>query len=116
MNASASDWDPDAFATQFERRADGTLFLEPLGKLNPFPERLADSLEHWARVTPDRVLVARRDAGGRWIESQLFGVRGNDPLVLVGAALALAVVALAAGGLPARRASRLDPMAALRHE
>jgi len=68
MNASASDWTPDAFATQFERRADGTLLLEPLGQLGEFPGRLTDSLEHWAQVAPDRVFVARRDADGRWIE------------------------------------------------
>jgi len=76
MAASASDWTPDAFATQFERRADGTLLLEPLGELGAFPERLVDSLEHWARVAPDRVLVARRDVNGQWIEvsySQMLG-------------------------------------------
>jgi predicted permease len=60
--------------------------------------------------------VAAAVAGGRWVESELFGVRSADPVVLAGAAAALALVALAAGGLPARRAARLDPMAALRHE
>lgn len=60
--------------------------------------------------------VAGALLGGRWVESQLFGVRGSDPLVLAGAALALAVVALAAGGVPERRAPRLEAMVALRHE
>ena len=66
MIAGPANWTPDPFATQFERRDDGSLILRPLGELAPCPETLAGSLEHWARATPDRVLVARRDAGGAW--------------------------------------------------
>jgi ABC-type lipoprotein release transport system permease subunit len=46
----------------------------------------------------------------------LFGVRSVDPLRLWAAVALLALVAALAGFLPARRASLLDPMAALRHE
>jgi predicted permease len=46
----------------------------------------------------------------------LFGVEPGDPGVFAVAAAMLGVVALVAGWLPARRASRIDPMAALRHE
>jgi predicted permease len=52
----------------------------------------------------------------RAARSLLFGVTGHDPLALGGAALALAAVAFGAGYLPARRASRVDPMASLRSE
>jgi ABC-type antimicrobial peptide transport system permease subunit len=52
----------------------------------------------------------------RLIESQLFGLSSTDPLTLTFAALTLTVVALTAGYLPAWRATRIDPMLALRTE
>jgi predicted permease len=53
---------------------------------------------------------------GRGAQSLLYEMEGNDPLVFVGVALLLAGVAFGAGYLPARRASRVDPMEALRYE
>jgi predicted permease len=52
----------------------------------------------------------------RLIESLLFGVKARDPLVFVAVPAALTVVALFAVWLPAQRASRIDPIEALRHE
>lgn len=47
---------------------------------------------------------------------QLFGMKGHDPMILTAAFVVLSMVALAAGYLPARRASRVNPMNALRWE
>jgi predicted permease len=54
--------------------------------------------------------------GARLISTQLFGLSPTDPLTLIGAAAVLAVVAMLAGYLPARRASRINPLNALRYE
>jgi len=55
-------------------------------------------------------------ATSRLIASQLFGISAADPGAVVAATLALLVVAAVAGYLPARRATRVDPLVALRCE
>jgi predicted permease len=55
-------------------------------------------------------------AASRWIESLLFGLRATDPATIGGAILLLMMAAQLAAYLPARRASRVDPLVALRHE
>jgi ABC-type antimicrobial peptide transport system permease subunit len=52
----------------------------------------------------------------RWIESQLFGVSPTDPPTFVGVALLLILVSLAASYIPARCATKVDPLVALRYE
>jgi ABC-type antimicrobial peptide transport system permease subunit len=52
----------------------------------------------------------------QFLKSFLFGLRPNDPVALGGAVAILIICALVAGYAPARRASLIEPMAALRHE
>ncbi len=53
---------------------------------------------------------------GRLVGSQLYGIKGSDPWIAAASVALLIVVAAAAGMIPARRASRIDPMWALRYE
>ena len=85
-------------------------------------------------ATPVRVIaLVMRDAGllalaglaigvpcalvaGRLIQAQLFGVGAADAFVIIGAAAALAMAAMGAAYVPARRAASIDPLQALRVE
>lgn len=52
----------------------------------------------------------------RLLSGLLFGVSAHDPLTLAGVAIILGAIAALASWIPARRAMRVDPMVALRHE
>lgn len=52
----------------------------------------------------------------RVVSSQLFGLSPTDPLTLLAAAAALALVGALAGYLPARRTAAVEPVRALRYE
>jgi len=55
-------------------------------------------------------------AGGQLLAHQLYGVKSYDPVILGAAALVLVACAILAASIPARRATRVDPIVALRYE
>ena len=55
-------------------------------------------------------------ATSKFIAAYLFGMKPNDPLTLTAAVALLLAAALSAGYIPARRASQMNPMAALRND
>ena len=78
----------------------------------------------WLVLREVAVLAASGIVGGllvaiwltRQVQSQLFGLSPTDPLTIGGAMVLLAVIAVIAGYVPARRATAIDPMVALRSE
>ncbi|MCU0889557.1 MAG: feruloyl-CoA synthase [Rubritepida sp.] len=68
MHAAAARRPLGAGPVRFDTRADGAVLVTPVGSLGPYPRRLTERLEHWARTAPDRPFIARRDpaAGGAW--------------------------------------------------
>jgi predicted permease len=53
---------------------------------------------------------------GSYVAAQLYGIKGSDPAIAAWTVVLLTVVSSAAGLIPAQRASRIDPILALRHE
>ena len=70
----------------------------------------------WMVLIGGVIGIAGALALGRGAKSLLFEIKGHDPAVFVGSAVLLALIALAAGYVPALRASKIDPMQALRYE
>jgi len=60
--------------------------------------------------------IASAIASTRFIKSLLYGLSPTDPAMFGAAAAVLVMVGILAGYLPARRAAKIAPMAALRHE
>lgn len=87
-----------------------------LGAEPAFVRRMVLRQVAWMVVIGGGIGLAAAIGLGRLAESLLYRLQGWDPIVLIGSAVALTLVALAAGFVPAHRASQIDPMRALRWE
>jgi feruloyl-CoA synthase len=67
VTAARPRWRESPFLTDVEHCLDGSLILRPRAALGFYPARMMDSLEHWAAMAPDRVLVAMRGQDKDWI-------------------------------------------------
>jgi feruloyl-CoA synthase len=70
MNANAINWEPEQMfapsTVELEHREDGSILLRSPQALGPYPATLGHHLEHWAKMAPERVFLAERDANGQW--------------------------------------------------
>jgi feruloyl-CoA synthase len=51
---------------KMERRPDGSILVTPDEPLSPYPKVLTDRVAHWAAEFPERICIAKRDAGAKW--------------------------------------------------
>jgi ABC-type antimicrobial peptide transport system permease subunit len=106
----------------------GTLAYSVAGRVTEIGIRMAIGAQRasviWLVLRESAVLIAvgvfvglpLALGGTRLIKSFLFGVPAVDPLAIASAVLLILILASVAAYLPARRAARIDPMHALRHE
>jgi len=87
-----------------------------LGADGPRLRRMVLTQVGWMALVGGVIGMAAAIGIGRLARSLLFEVEGTDPFVLASAAVLLAAIALVSGFIPALRASRIDPMTALRYE
>jgi predicted permease len=87
-----------------------------LGAAPAVVQRLVLKQVMWLTIIGGTIGLGLAIGAGRYARTMLFEMGGADPMVLVTSTLMLGLVAFAAGFIPSRRASRVDPMRALRWE
>jgi feruloyl-CoA synthase len=69
----------------FDRRPDGTIYIRSPYQLAPYPVKLTERLEYWAKTAPERTFMAQRDATGGW--RRLSYAQTLDSVRRIGSAL-----------------------------
>jgi len=87
-----------------------------LGADGPRLRRMVLTQVGWMALVGGVIGLAAAIGIGRLARSLLYEIESTDPMVLAGAAVLLTMIALVSGFVPALRASRIDPMTALRYE
>ncbi|MHA7880255.1 MAG: feruloyl-CoA synthase [Saccharospirillum sp.] len=68
MSVGFKDVDIGTGTVELIRQADGSQILRNIEPLGDYPDAIMSRLDYWAGVAPDRVMVARRNAAGQWVE------------------------------------------------
>jgi hypothetical protein len=101
----------------FERLHATSPGFVPAGRLmvdvHPNPQTVRNAGQTLAAAGAGIGLAAAY-AGGRTVSSMVYGVQASDPIVLASATVVVAAITLVATAIPARRASRTDPVLVLR--
>jgi feruloyl-CoA synthase len=69
----------------FDQRSDGTMIVRSTAALPPYPEKITERLDHWAKVAPKRTFIAQRGSDGSW--RQLTYGEARDRARSIGQAL-----------------------------
>jgi ABC-type lipoprotein release transport system permease subunit len=104
-----------AITAQIDAMSDSVLRVEQ-GSLYPALHRMEEA--GWPRCPGSGIALGIAGAASvtRYLDRMLFGLSPLDPATFAGVSMLLAAVAAAGSYVPAHRATKVDPMVALRHE
>ena len=85
MSTAVRDVSLGRIEATFDQRGDGTMIVRSTAALPPYPEKITERLDHWAKVAPERTFIAQRGSDGSW--RQLTYGEARDRARSIGQAL-----------------------------